>query len=51
MCKRAKPDRKGGAALQPLGIPEYNWEIVGIDLPKSDTYGHTTVFIMVCHLT
>ncbi len=55
MCKRAKPDRKGGAALQPLGIPEYPWEIVGIDyvkdLPKSGTYGNTAVFIMVCHLT
>ncbi len=52
--KRAKPGRKGGAALQPLGIPEYPWEIVGIDyvndLPKSGTYGHTPVF-MVWHLT
>jgi hypothetical protein len=38
-----------------LGIPEYPWEIVGIDyvtnLPKSGLYGYTTVFIMVCHLT
>ena len=23
VCNRAKPDRRGGAALQPLGIPEY----------------------------
>ncbi len=57
MCREqeSEPDRKGGAALQPLGIPEYPWEIVGIDygtdLPKSGTYGHTYVFIMVCHLT
>ncbi len=55
MCKRAKPDRRGGAALQPLGIPNYPWEIVGIDyvtdLPKSGTYGYTAIFIMVCHLT
>jgi len=38
-----------------LGIPEYPWEIVGIDyvtdLPKSYLYGHTTFFIMVCHLS
>ena len=39
-----------------LGIPEYPWEIDGInyvsDLPKSGLYGHTTDFIiMVCHLT
>ena len=31
VCCRAKLDRKGGAALQPLGIREYPWEIVGID--------------------
>ncbi len=56
VCKRAKPDRRRGeAALQPLGIPNYRWDIVDIDyvtdLPKSGTYGYTTVFIMVCHLT
>jgi hypothetical protein len=55
ICTRAKPDRRGGASLQPLGISEYPWENVGIDyvtdLPKSGLYGHTTVFIMVCHLT
>ena len=55
VCKRAKPDRRGGVALQPLGIPEHPWEIVGIDyvidLPKSGTDGYTSVFIMVCHLT
>ena len=31
VCNRAKPDRRGGVALQPLGILEYPWEIVGID--------------------
>jgi hypothetical protein len=45
VCNRAKPDRRGGASLQPLGIPEYQWKINGIDyatnLPKSDTYGYT----------
>ncbi len=48
VCKRAKPDRKGGAALQPLGILDFPWKIVGIqyvtDLSKSGTYGHTTFY-------
>ena len=52
---RAKPDRKGGVALQSLGIPEYPWEIVGINyvtnLPKSGIDGYTTDFNMVYHLT
>ena len=41
--------------MQPLGIPKYPWEVVGIhyvtDLPKSGLYGDTAVFIMVCYLT
>ena len=55
ICIRAKPDRRGGASLQPLRIPEYPWDIVGIDyvtdLPKSGLYGHIAVIINVCHLT
>ena len=55
ICNRAKPDRRGGVSFQPLGIPEYPWEIVGIyfvtDIPKSGLYGHTTFCIMVSHLT
>jgi hypothetical protein len=55
ICNRAKPDRRGGASLQPLKNLEYPWEIVGIDyitdLPKSGLYGHTYILIMVCHLT
>jgi hypothetical protein len=47
VCNRVKPDRRGGAALQPLGIPEYRWEIVVIDyvtdLPKSGIDGYTSV--------
>jgi hypothetical protein len=31
VCNKVKPDRRGGADLQPLGIPKYPWEIVGID--------------------
>jgi hypothetical protein len=55
VCKRAKPDRRGGAALQSLGIRESPWKIAGIDyvthVPKSRIDGYTTVFIMVCLLT
>ncbi len=55
VCNRAKPDRRGGYALQLLETLEYPWEVVGIDyvtdLPKSGTYGYTIVLIMVCHLT
>ena len=50
-----EPDRRGAASLNPLGVPEYSWEIVGIDyvtdLPRSDSHGYTSLFIMVCHLT
>jgi hypothetical protein len=49
VCNRAKLDRRGGADLQPLGIPEYPWEIVGIDnvtdLPKSGIDGYTSVLL------
>ncbi len=41
--------------MHPLGVPEYPWEIVGIDyvtdLPKSGSNCYTSVFIMVCHFT
>ena len=53
ICSRAKLDRRGGASLHLLGIPEYPWEIVGIDyvmgLPKSGLYGHTCV--LSCFVT
>jgi len=49
VCYRMKPDRKRGVALQPLEIPEYPWEIDGIDyvtdLPNSGVDGYTTVFL------
>ena len=55
LCYRAKPDQRGGASLQPLGIPEYPWEIIGIDyvndLPKSCTYGSTTACFYYCGLS
>ena len=54
-CNRAKPDRRGSASLNPLGVPVYPWEIVGIDyvtdLPRSGSHGHSSVVIMVCHLS
>jgi hypothetical protein len=55
ICNRAKLDRRVGASLHPLGIPEYPWDFYGIDyvtnLPKSGANGYTSVFIMVYHLT
>jgi hypothetical protein len=44
-----------GPTLQALGVPQYPWKIIGIgyatDIPKSGSYGYTSLFIMVCHLT
>jgi hypothetical protein len=55
VCNRAKPDRRGASRLHPLGVPEYPWEIVGIDyvtdLPRSGSRGYISVLMMVCHLT
>ena len=55
VCNRAKPDRKGRVALQPLEIPEYPWKIVGIyyvtDIHRSYIDRYATVFIMVCLFT
>ena len=30
-CNRAKPSRQGSSSLSPLGVPNYPWEIVGMD--------------------
>jgi hypothetical protein len=40
VCNRAKSDRRGGSALQPLGISKYHWEIV--TLLKCLTLFHVT---------
>ena len=32
VCNRAKPSRHGSSSLSPLGVPNYPWEIVGMDL-------------------
>jgi hypothetical protein len=49
ICNRAKPNRRGGDFLQPLGFPDFPWEIVGIDYiidhPKIGLYGHTTILL------
>jgi hypothetical protein len=55
VCNRAKPSRQGSSSLSPLGVPNYTWEIVGMDfvtdLPKSSKNNFTGVVILVCHLT
>ena len=52
---RAKPSRQGYSSLSLLGVPNYPWEIVGMDfvtdLPKSSKYNFTVILIMVSHLT
>lgn len=54
-CNRSKPHRRGHAAVHPLPVPSYPWEIVGVDyvtcLPKSGKSAYTAVMIMVDHLT
>jgi hypothetical protein len=50
ICNKAKLDRRGGASLHPLGIPEYPWYFFGIDyvtdlIPKSSLYGHTAFLL------
>ena len=55
VCNRAKPDRRGSAPVNPLPVPAYPWEVVGVDyvtnLPKSGKSKYTAVMIVVCHLT
>ena len=31
VCNRAKPDRRGSAPVNPLPVPAYPWEVVGVD--------------------
>jgi len=53
VCNRVKPSRQGSASLPPLGVPEYPWEVVGMefvnDLPKSSKLQYTAILILVCH--
>ena len=55
VCNRAKPNRQRPSSLSPLGVPNYPWEIVGMDfvtyLPKSSKFNYTAILILVCHLT
>jgi hypothetical protein len=52
---RAKPSRQGSSSLSPLGVPNYPWEIVGMDfvtdLPKSSKFNFSAILILVCQLT
>ena len=42
-CNRSKPHRRGQAPVHPLHVPQYPWEVVGVDfvtsLPKSGKEG------------
>jgi hypothetical protein len=55
VCNRAKPRRQSSSSLSPVGVPNYPWEIVGMDFvtdsPKSSKNNFTVVLILVCHLT
>ena len=55
VCNRAKPDRRGCAPVNPLPVPAYPWEVVGVDyitnLPKSGKHKYTAVMAVVCHQT
>jgi len=55
VCNRAKPSRAGSAPASPLPVPQYPWEVVGVDyvtgLPASGKEKYTAVMIVVCHLT
>ena len=55
VCNRAKPSRQGSSSLSPLGVPNYPWEIVGVDfvtdIPKISKYTFIAILILVCHLT
>ena len=54
-CNRSKPHRRGQAPVHPLPVPEYPWQVVGVDyvtcLPKSGKSNYTAVMIIVDHLT
>jgi hypothetical protein len=55
VCNSTKPSIQDSSSLTPLGVPNYSWEIVGMDfvtdLPKSSKYNFTVILILVCHLT
>ena len=54
VCNRAKPSRQGSLSLSPLGVPNYHWEMVGMDfvtdLPKISKHNFAAILILVCHL-
>ena len=54
ICRRSKADRRGPASLSPLPVPDYPWQVVGLDfvtsLPSSGR-GYTAVLVVVCHFT
>ena len=54
-CNRAKADRTASAPVNPLPVPDYPWEVVGVDyvtgLPRSGKKKYDAVMVVVCHLT
>ena len=54
-CDLSKPHRRGQAPVHPLLVPQYPWEVVGVDfvtsLPKSGKEGYTAVMILIDHLS
>ena len=54
-CNRAKADRTASAPVNPLPVPDYPWEVVGVDfvtgLPPSGKNKYDAVMVVVCHLT
>ena len=54
-CSRAKADRTASAPVNPLPVPDYPWEVVGVDyvtgLPRSGKKKYDAVMVVVCHLT
>jgi hypothetical protein len=55
VSNRAKPSRQGSLSFSPLGVPNYPWEIVGMDfvtdLLKSSKNNFHAILILVCPLT
>jgi hypothetical protein len=52
-CTRRKPAQHPRGPLQPLDVPEYPWQVVGVNLVRlllpSD--GYDMIITYVCHLT
>jgi hypothetical protein len=52
-CARGKPVQHPRGPLQPLDVPEYPWQVIGVDLagPLLLSDGNDMIITYVCHLT